>query len=396
MIGLERRRAIAVAAAGFATFLNLYTPQAILPDIALAFGVELTRGGLALTLPLLAVAVVAPVAGAISDRLGRKRVIVAAAAALLVPTLLVASATSFEALLVWRFMQGLLLPFIFAVTVAYVGEECAGPAAIRVTGLYASGTIVGGFSGRFLAGVIADAFGWRVAFVALGLLTAVVVALIAAWLPREQKFAPMYGGLGVTLAAYAGHLRNRRLLATCAVGFGMLFSLVAAFTYVNYRLALPPYSLGPTALGAVFGVYLVGAVAAPLAARVAGRIGRRRTVAGGVALGLGGLLLTLPPSLAAVVAGLALVCIALFVCQALALSFIGVAARGARSAAVGLYVAIYYVGGAVGGVAPNALWRWGGWPPVAALIGVVMVAMALVAARFWPAHQPASPDGDRV
>ena len=388
MIDVERRRAVAVAAAGFATFLNLYTPQAILPDIARAFGVELTRGGLALTLPLLAVAVVAPVAGAVSDRLGRKRVIVGAAAVLLAPTLLVAGATSFEALLFWRFAQGLLLPFIFAVTVAYVGEECAGPAAIRVTGLYASGTIVGGFSGRFLAGVVADAAGWRMAFVALGLLTAAAVALIAAWLPREQKFTPMHGGLGVTLAAYAGHLRNPPLLATCAVGFGMLFSLVAAFTYINYRLALPPYSLGPSALGAVFGVYLFGAVAAPLAARVAARIGRRRTVAGGVAFGLCGLLLTLAPSLAAIVAGLALVCVALFACQALALSFIGVAARGAKSAAVGLYVAIYYVGGAIGGIAPNGLWRIGGWPPVAGLIGAVMIAMAAVAVKFWPAHQP--------
>lgn len=387
MIALETRRAWAVAAAGFATFLNLYTPQAILPDISRTFAIPLTRGGLAVTLPLLAVALIAPIAGAISDRLGRKRVILAAATLLLPTTLIVAAAPTFGALLEWRFVQGLLLPFIFAVTVAYVGEECAGPSAIRVTGLYASGTIVGGFSGRFLAGLVAGWLDWRAAFVALMMLTTIAVAMVAAWLPREKRFVPIRGGLSATLAAYATHARNPRLLATCGIGFGMLFSLVASFTYINYRLALPPHSFGPAKLGAVFAVYLAGAIAAPLAARVAARIGRRRTIVAAAALGLVGLAVTLGSGIVPIVIGLALLCIALFVCQALALSFIGIAAPTARSAAVGLYVAAYYIGGAIGGTAPNGLWDAYGWPAVAGLVAVVMVAMAGVAWRFWPPVQ---------
>ncbi len=380
---MRRRRNLAVAVAGFATFVNLYPPQAILPLLAASFGIGLPQTSLSITVPLFAVATVAPFAGAVSDRLGRKRIVVVATILLTLPTLLVATAQTFATLLAWRFLQGLLLPFIFAVTVAYIADETEGTEAIQTTGLYASGTIVGGFCGRFFAGILSDFFGWRAAFASLAVLTAAAAAIVAALLPKERRFRPMRGGLAVMLRAYRAHLQNARLLATCAVGFGMLFSLVASFTFVNFRLAAAPFDLGPAQQGAVFAVYLLGAVAAPLAARLVAAIGRRRTLVYAVAVGIAGQLLTLLPSLTAVIAGLGATCIGLFVTQALALSFIGTAARQARSAAVGLYVAIYYVGGALGGVVPIPLWQHAGWPGVVAEVCAVMVAMAAIAWRFW-------------
>ncbi len=382
---MKARRGLAVAAAGFATFVNLYTPQAILPQLAATFGIDLAHTSLSLTVPLLAVAAVAPFAGAISDRLGRKRLIVGAATVLVAPTLLVATAPTFATLLVWRLLQGLLLPFIFAVTVAYIGDECDSAEAIRVTGVYASGTIVGGFAGRFVAGIVAGLLDWRWAFASVALLTAASACLVWALLPTERRFRPLRGGIGASIAAYAGHLRNPRLLATCGVGFGMLFALVASFTFVNFRLASPPFLLGPAQLGSVFAVYLLGAVAAPLAARFAARIGRRPTLGLAMAVGIAGQALTLLPSLFAVIAGLGATCIALFITQALSLSFVGAAVRQARSAAVGLYVAIYYMGGALGAVAPIGLWQQAGWPGVVGLVCAAMLAMAGLALRFWRA-----------
>lgn len=384
---MRHARSIAVAAAGFATFVNLYTPQAILPLLAAEFHVGLPQTSVSITVSLLAVALVAPFAGGISDRVGRKRLIVAAAYAVIVPTLLIATSPNLPALLLWRFLQGLLLPFIFAVTVAYIGDECDGQEAIRVTGLYTSGTIVGGFSGRFLAGVIADLAGWRVAFAALAALTGLGALVVAVLLPSEVRFRPMTGGPRATFGAMLGHLENRRLLATCVVGFGLLFGLVALFTFVNFRLAAPPYDLRPAQLGAVFTVYLCGAVATPVATRLAARLGRVPTLLAALAIGICGIGLTLLAPLAAIVAGLALACMGLFVAQTLSLSFIGVAARQAKSAAVGLYVTVYYLGGAIGGVAPIWLWHRFGWPGVAALVALVMAGMGGVAARFWRTEQ---------
>ena len=373
---------IATTLAGICAYLNMYATQAILPSLAAAFDVPLARTTLTVTLPLLAVALLAPFVGAISDRLGRKRLIVGAAGAMVIPTLLCATAESLDALLVWRTIQGAMLPFIFAVTVAYIGDECEGAAMIRTTGSYAAGSIFGGFAGRFLGGGVAEAAGWRMSFVALAAVTVACTAGIAALLPRERRFRPSTGGVRAALAAYAEHLRNRRLLATCVVGFGMLFSNVALFTYVNFMLARPPFGLTPGQLGGVFAVYLVGLVTTTIASRVAVRIGRRATVAAGLGLSAVGLSLTLLPFLPVVIAGLALTTAGLMTSQAMSLSFIGVAVRRARSAAVGLYVTIFYIGGSLGGTLPGLLWPAFGWPGVVAVIYAAL-AMMFAASLFW-------------
>src|SRR5213079_2245348 len=100
----------------------------------------------------------------------------------------------------------------------------------------------------------------------------------------------------------AGHRRplarliaNHRLIATDGVGFCVLFTQVAMFTYVTFLLAEPPYHLSAAALGSLFVVYLVGAVVTPFAGRWIDVSGHRTALGAGVAIGLAGALLTLAP-----------------------------------------------------------------------------------------------------
>ncbi|HKM62602.1 MAG TPA: MFS transporter [Acidisphaera sp.] len=375
------RRRLGVMAAGFATFLNMYAIQAVLPLIAQTFGVSAQATTWAITATLLAVAGVAPFAGSVSDMLGRKRLIVGAAGGLVVPSVLVALAPTLGWLVAWRFVQGLTLPFIFTVTIAYIGDETEGADTIRLAGTYSVGTIIGGFAGRMFAGAAAEQAGWRFGFLVLAALTAASAGLVAVLLPRERRFRPVRG-LADTLRGLADHLTNARLLATCLVGFGVLFTFVNAFTYANFLLAAPPYGLGPAALGSVFVVYLVGLVTTPAAMRGAARFGRRPILAVSVAVAVTGLLVTLLHSLAAIVAGLMLMAAGGFIEQALATGFTGVAVSRARSAAVGLYVTCYYIGGSVGGIAPAGLWHRFGWPGCVSLgVAVQLVVLAVA----WPA-----------
>ena len=60
-----------------------------------------------------------------------------------------------------------------------------------------------------------------------------------------------------------------------------------------------------------------------------------------------------------------------------------VAPAGARSAASGLYVSSYYLGGAVGGVLPAVAWHLGGWPACVALVAALQLATIALAWRFW-------------
>src|SRR5215831_13176318 len=165
----SRTRTAAVVFAGFCAFTTLFAPQPLLPMLARVFAVTPGRASLLVTASTLAVAIAAPFAGIVADRFGRKRVIVPAAFLLAVPTLLAATAANFSQLLLWRFLQGVFTPGIFAVIIAYVNEEWEYGAG-AATAAYITGTVLGGFSGRALAALVASHGGWRLAFVALGML----------------------------------------------------------------------------------------------------------------------------------------------------------------------------------------------------------------------------------
>ena len=116
-------RHLAVGLAGYCAFVNLYAPQSILPLLSREFNASAAEVSSIITVSTLAVAVTAPFTGAVADVLGRKRVIVAAMFVLVVPTMMVGLADSLSAMIFWRAVQGLVLPPIFAVTVAYIGDE---------------------------------------------------------------------------------------------------------------------------------------------------------------------------------------------------------------------------------------------------------------------------------
>jgi predicted MFS family arabinose efflux permease len=171
-----------------------------------------------------------------------------------------------------------------------------------------------------------------------------------------------------------GHLQNARLLAVCGMGFTVLFSLVGTFTYASFYLARPPFALSSAALGSVFFVYLLGCVVTPMAGRFLDRQGFRRTALLAVAMSLCGLALTLFRQLPAVIAGLAIFSSGIFISQAAATVLTGRVAGRARSAAAGLYVTFYYVGGSVASVATGWFWLRGGWP---ACVGLLALASLL-------------------
>src|SRR5438477_7722911 len=133
-------RNVALPIAGFCTFLNLYSPQALLPTLSREFGVGVAEISTIMTASSLAIALAAPFTGAVADVLGRKRVITAAMLAVVVPMAGAALATDVPTLIAWRFLQGVLLPPIFAVTVAYIGDEWPAAQVPRVVGMYVAGS----------------------------------------------------------------------------------------------------------------------------------------------------------------------------------------------------------------------------------------------------------------
>lgn len=374
-------RLIALFLAGFATFIDLYSPQPVLPILRQYFGVSASTVSLTISASTTAVALSAPFMGLISDRYGRKPIICGSILALTIPTLLAATAGTLGQLVFWRFLQGLCLPGIIAVTMAYVSEEWPKGAG-QPMAIYVSGTVLGGFAGRFLTGWVAAHSGWREAFCVLGAVN-FVGGLVVVWaLPASKNFKP-HKEIASALKNMVRHLGNKALLATYMIAFSVLFCLVCTFNYISFHLSEPPYRMTSSQIGSVFFVYLVGVIVTPLSGRWIDRFGNRTMLGLGLGVSSLGVLLTLSQPILLVLLGLTLASSGIFVCQTAGSNRVGQVAKGARSSAAGLYASFYYLGGSFGAGLGGVFWNMGSWQAVVVLIVVVEMVALAAAMALW-------------
>ena len=370
-----------VGALNFATvavYADLYITQPILPLLSKEYHVAPATAGLTISVVVLMIAVVSSAYGSLSDAVGRKPVMVASCFLLAVPTLLCALASSFRMLLVFRALQGFLMPGVTAVAVAYIGDSFSeadlGP---RVGGWIAA-SVAGGLTGRVLSGLLAAGTNWRAPFLFFGFVTLVGAAAIARGLPAGQGVAGL--ALGSAYRAMFVHFRNRRLVGAFVIGGGVFFAFIGVFTYLPYYLTGPPFGLSTALVSSVYLVNIAGVFTSVVSGKLSGRVGRRGLMAAGLAIAGAGILGTLVHSLPAIVVSLVVLCVGMFAVQSTAPAFVNANAAGAKGAAGALYVTFYYVGASIGSFLPGYAWQAWGWPGVA---GSCLAALAVGLAADW-------------
>jgi predicted MFS family arabinose efflux permease len=367
---------------GFFAFLNVYSLQAVLPMVMVDFHASPVQAGLAVGATVLAIGLVSPFMGMLSDAWGRKNVLCTSLFFLTLPTALIPLTQSFSALIALRFVQGLSVPGIVVVLIAYISEEFRAEGVARMTATYVGGTVMGGFCGRFITGHAGELLGWRGAFFALAAMNFLGALLVFWFLPKSRNFVANHN-FQAGFQTLGRHLVNKRLIAACAVGFCVLFSLVGAFTYVNLYLAGEPFRLSSAGLANVFAVYLVGVLVTPLAGRYIDRWGYMRSLQGALAISATGLLLTLLPSLVAVVIGLTVCSTGVFLCQSATISAIAKSVSEGRSLATGIYYLSYYAGGAAGSWIAGIAFEEHGWTGSVLTIGVFQAIAVAIVTIVW-------------
>ncbi|PCE27216.1 MFS transporter [Burkholderia ubonensis] len=362
---------------GVFAFFQLYSIQAVLPILMQDLHANVVQVGNAVGAGVLAVALVSPFVGMLSDAVGRKPLIVGAILVTAIPTALIALAGSIQVLTTLRFLQGLGVPGITVVTIAYIGEEFYGRDMTRMVSAYVSGSVLGGFLGRFLFGQLSAWIPWRSAFLVMAILNLVGALLVWRSLPPSRNFVANRQ-LAAALKSVRGHLCNKALLSACALGMCVLFSLVGCFTYVSIHLAAEPFGLSTAQLANVFAVYLLGVLVTPITGKIMPHLGTRKTVLVALSISSCGLLITLLPTAWGIVLALAIMSSGVFVTQSATISFIAQNVQGGRSLASGLYYMAYYGGGFMGAWICGIAYTYGAWRgTVVALLLAQAIGLAI-------------------
>ena len=363
---------------GVVAFLQVYSIQSILPILQREFMASEVQVGSLVGATVLSVALLSPFLGMLSDAIGRRGVIIASIVFLAIPTGMIATGNNVFELTIWRFLQGVAVPGITVVTIAYIGEEYESSSIGQLMSYYVSGSVLGGFLGRFILGHLHEWIGWRWAYVVMAVLTIIGAVWVARTLPKSQHFVPN-ANLRASLKMLASHLQNRYVIAPSLLGFCVLFSLVGCFTFINLHLADPPYHLSTSDLANIFAVYLIGVIITPLSARLIAKLGVKVSIVLAVLLSAVGVIITLVHPLGWIIGGLALMSSGVFITQSATIGYIANNVTVGRSLASGLYYMSYYAGGTVGAWACGYAYTHGQWTwTVMTLLAVQAVALLIV------------------
>ncbi|PHX80680.1 MAG: hypothetical protein CK540_06625 [Thermoleophilia bacterium] len=363
---------VALSIAAATMFAIPYSTQAIVPEVGRDLGVGPAVTGLTITVVVVGIALGAWLMGPLSDRIGRRRVMLGSCALLVIPTMLIIFVQGIVELLVLRSLQGLLLPGLLTVATAYVYEAFPADRVATVVGIYTSALVLGGFLGRTIPSLLVAEFGWRASLAALAIPMLLSAVLIRALLP----VAPPPPKARSPLRAVRAHIRNTPLLLNALAAGCTFFAFVGLFSVIAYRLESSVFGLSQRQVGAFYIVWLVGALA-PFAVRWAGRLGPRTVLPifpliGGLGLALGSL-----PNLIAVIVGLAILAGGLFSMVGVAQLLVPQLTLRDRGSAMSLHLTIYYVLGSLGPFMLGAAWSTAGWTG-AALLALLALATAFV------------------
>jgi DHA1 family bicyclomycin/chloramphenicol resistance-like MFS transporter len=267
---------------------DLYLPS--LPGIARHFGTNAAAAQATLSVFLLGFAGGQIVYGPLSDRYGRRPVLVAGIAIYLAATMACVIAESIDALIGARFFQALGACSGVVLARAIVRDVYPPERAGSVLAYMGSAMAVAPMIGPVIGGQLEINFGWRANFMFLMAFAAVILLAVVGVLDETNKrLDPMALAPRRMLANFREMLTSRRYVG-CMAAATFCYSGLFAFISASSFVLIDVVGLAPDAFGMSFAVMVVGyMLGAVSAGRLIQRLGLDRTMlTGAILAGIGG------------------------------------------------------------------------------------------------------------
>jgi MFS transporter, YNFM family, putative membrane transport protein len=358
--------------AGFAIFSSLYCIQPMMPLLSQYFAVSPTQSSFPLSVSTVALAIGLLFTGLISDRFGRRPIMVCSlflASGLLILSSLV---PVWEVFLTTRVLIGLTVSGVAAVAMTYIGEEIAQKDIGFAMGLYISGTAIGGMGGRLIAGVLVDFISWQNATLTLGLLNLVIAITFYLILPASKNFQAYPIQFSRFKESFIKNLSDPKLRILFVQGFILMGCFVSVFNYISYHLLQKPFQLSQIWIGLISIAYLAGIYSSPRAASWSRKFGRDNVLPLMLLSMLLGLWIMLIPSIVMVLLGLLIFTFSFFAGHSTCSSWVSLQSLQYRAVGSSLYLFCYYIGSSIMGSSSGLIWEKFGWTGLTFFISLVL------------------------
>lgn len=369
---LFSRDKLVVYYTAFVTLATFQGLQVLYNTLMSEFNASRSDLSLLLTVVFACLAVAPLFYGYLLESLTPKKVLAASLLLLSLFQLGIAASGSFDFLLLVRLMQGLLIPAILTSLMTYIGTSNQGAEVQSSMAAYIGSTILGGFLGRLLSGLISSSLGWRYAMIFF--FAAQVLALALTLRIRES------GKVSFTrpdLSKIPDILRQPGYLKIYLVVFCAFFVFASLLNFLPFRIA----ELGGASdlvVGVMYAGFSVGVVISLVVMRVIRLLGgEMRAALTGLCLFLASCLLMLIGSRAVIFIVMFGFCGGFFLVHTVLPGFINRMADKDKSLINALYLCFYYFGGTLGSYLPGFIYQRFGWNAyVLSLCLVILVGIA--------------------
>jgi YNFM family putative membrane transporter len=375
-------RSFVIGLTAFLTVVDLFATQALLPSLARHYNVSPAAMGFAVNASTMGMAMGALLVALASANIPRRTGIFLSLALLSIPTALLATAPNLPVFALLRVLQGVCMSSAFALTLAYLGEECSMTDTGGAFAAYITGNVASNLIGRLIAAAVSETLGLATNFYLFALMNLAGAVLVYFSIQQAERTGTRERVSTTPLSALLSHLRDPGLRSAFMCGFCILFAFIGTFTYVNFVLVKPPLSLNMMQLGFVYLVFLPSIFTTLLAGSAVRRFGTRLSLCAGILIAGAGLPMLVANQLTPVLIGLALIALGTFFAQAVATGYVGRAASETKGVASGLYLAWYFLGGLFGSAVLGQLFDRVGWTACLIGIGTALLAIGLLSSRL--------------
>ncbi|WP_159886649.1 MFS transporter [Paenibacillus puerhi] len=366
---------------GLAVVSSLYVTVSIGGLLAAHYGITLAQSAWASSAFSLFYALGFLACGPLSERYGRRSVILAGLALLAIISPLIGFAPSFAALAALRALQGAAASTFAPSALAYIMESYPAGKKVTAIGLVSTGFLTAGIVGQLFSSFIGERLGWPYVFHILGAVYLITALAALRLLPRDRaKGLPL--ALSQLPRKLVGVFLLRPLYACYAVTVTLLFAFVGMYLVLGHYLSAPPFGLTPPQLLLLRAAGIVGMAASPFAGALVARRGSYPVLLSGLTLALTGLLgLALIPSLPSLTVFSIVFVTGIALSVPTLIALIGQLAGPSRASAVSLYTFILFVGATLGPVGATLLMKE--WGDRAAFLGLAGALSLGLLAALW-------------
>jgi DHA1 family bicyclomycin/chloramphenicol resistance-like MFS transporter len=279
---------MAMTAIGPAT-LNILVPA--LPSLVVVLATDTDTAQLTLSLYLISIATAQLLLGPLSDRFGRRPVVLAGLTLNMLASLAAVAAASIDALIVTRIVQAAGAATGIVMGRAIIRDLYERDRAASMIGLVTTAMVIAPMISPLIGGILETLFGWQAIFLCIALLSALVLAYAIPVLPetRPAGVAQSPARLWEETRALLGNASFHAYVLAGALGSAPFFTFLGGGPHVTVTLM----GRSSAEYGVWFALTSLGYMAGNFtAARLSQRFGVNVMIAGGVAAELVGAALT--------------------------------------------------------------------------------------------------------